>query len=259
MSATSSNGSGDGGGGAAVAVKKQPMSPSEFFAKIYGDASASTEHKSTEETSLQERLPQQETKEPSWLYHPHWAAAAAASAASHPGLIDWSRPFYNPLQLPPALTALSKIIFKKKIVIQSSIYYYVRLLLSICPPPPTCSETRSQKRGCIFISISVIEPCCAADGSRHICHIDSHKQSNSKSCVMSQQRKWERGGDCFALIRADHQVIICVFRDHLLTSSLPHHCSVARPSISDILTKGKKEKDERERGRGRCTLDANRI
>lgn len=110
MSATSSNGSAEGGG-AAAAVKKQPMSPSEFFAKIYGDASASTEHnKSAEETiSLQER-PQQETKEPSWLYHPHWAAAAAAaaSAASHPGLINWSsRPFYNPLQLPPALTALS--------------------------------------------------------------------------------------------------------------------------------------------------------
>lgn len=92
---------------------KKPMSPSEFFAKIYGDnrptSSTSAEvdrdisnvtdvvnHKPIEQDNPVLTAQQQRT---AWLY-PAWNPEFWTQG---------NRPFYNPLSLPPALTALSKI------------------------------------------------------------------------------------------------------------------------------------------------------
>lgn len=91
---------------------KKPMSPSEFFAKIYGndrnttsDTSSSTDHDVATGQVVQLRPPlehipvQRESSSATWLY-PAWNPADFWTPST--------RPFYNPLALPPALTALSK-------------------------------------------------------------------------------------------------------------------------------------------------------
>jgi len=95
-----------------VTTTKKPMSPSEFFAKIYGDPEENNKTSSSPSTSIQESTHQDD---PSvlqlptvWPYHhPHWHPAELAAMA------NWTRPFYsnNPLELPPALTALSMNIY----------------------------------------------------------------------------------------------------------------------------------------------------
>lgn len=90
---------------------KKPMSPSEFFAKIYGndrnttsDTSSSTDRNVATEQVTQSRpaleaIPVQNPTSATWLY-PSWNSADFWTPSTHP--------FYNPLALPPALTALSK-------------------------------------------------------------------------------------------------------------------------------------------------------
>lgn len=122
MMATSSQSNSDGSG------KKVPMSPSEFFAKIYGtdrkcaDSSRSaeenistaagmqigTQRSSTEmgQSSLAAVALQQQrvaTTTNAWHLYPSWNAEQLFWASRNPGS------FFDPLSLPPALTALSKL------------------------------------------------------------------------------------------------------------------------------------------------------
>ncbi|KAK4014237.1 hypothetical protein OUZ56_026767 [Daphnia magna] len=122
--ATSSQSNSDGN------AKKVPMSPSEFFAKIYGtdrksaDSSSSTEedkptasgmqivtHRSLTETAhpsslaaiaLQQHRSVSATS--SWHLYPSWNPEQLFWASRNHGS------FFDPLSLPPALTALNKCI-----------------------------------------------------------------------------------------------------------------------------------------------------
>ena len=93
---------------------KKPMSPSEFFAKIYGTDRPTTSTAVTEQNAAQvvTHRPAQDSlldphRPPSWL-DPPWSPEFWASAGS--------RSFYNPLALPPALTALSINSFQLEII-----------------------------------------------------------------------------------------------------------------------------------------------
>lgn len=124
--ATSSQSNSDGN------AKKVPMSPSEFFAKIYGtdrksaDSSSSTEedkptasgmqivtHRSLTETAhpsslaaiaLQQHRSVSATS--SWHLYPSWNPEQLFWASRNQGS------FFDPLSLPPALTALSKQLYE---------------------------------------------------------------------------------------------------------------------------------------------------
>lgn len=113
-------------------AKKVPMSPSEFFAKIYGtdrksaDSSSSTEedkptasgmqivtHRSLTETAhpsslaaiaLQQHRSVSATS--SWHLYPSWNPEQLFWASRNQGS------FFDPLSLPPALTALSKQLYE---------------------------------------------------------------------------------------------------------------------------------------------------
>ena len=90
--------------------KKVPMSPSEFFAKIYGSPSANSSTSSntttttvdTDESSVQQ---QRGTITSTWHLYPPWNAADPLFWAT--GINRGT--YFNPLSLPPALTALSKL------------------------------------------------------------------------------------------------------------------------------------------------------
>ena len=94
----------------AESSSKKPMSPSEFFAKIYGanDSKSQSESSSSAVTSPHPAsnrwtetngVENTRQSEPCWMY-PAW----------HPDF--WAaRSFYNPLDITPALTALSTFNF----------------------------------------------------------------------------------------------------------------------------------------------------
>lgn len=92
-----------------MASVKKPMSPSEFFAKIYGDKNKDSDsNDSTADASAASTPPPPTTPWPAAVYPPpsllfgtNWPSSlwsAGESAATH---------LYQHLELPPALTALS--------------------------------------------------------------------------------------------------------------------------------------------------------
>lgn len=90
--------------------KKVPMSPSEFFAKIYGTSTNNSSTSSTTTTTTtvdtDESVQQQRgTITSTWHLYPPWNAADPLFWASS-GINRGT--YFNPLSLPPALTALSK-------------------------------------------------------------------------------------------------------------------------------------------------------
>jgi hypothetical protein len=89
--------------------KKVPMSPSEFFAKIYGtpaNNSSTSSNTTTTTVDTDESVQQQRgTITSTWHLYPPWNAADPLFWASS-GINRGT--YFNPLSLPPALTALSK-------------------------------------------------------------------------------------------------------------------------------------------------------
>lgn len=101
-------------GNMAESGSKKPMSPSEFFAKIYGDSKSPSESSSSAVTSPHHRA----SREFPLSASNRWTEASSVAAAAQQNEPCWmypawhpdfwtARSFYNPLDITPALTALS--------------------------------------------------------------------------------------------------------------------------------------------------------